>query len=245
MRKSLVLLGKLATRLASALFLALPLVPGCNGCNPEPDGDVIGDVAPDVVQVVCQQDGLYLDGVLVVPSDPMADPSPECESSSIRFEDATRFHACCGEVCCDFDGDRPIGKKEGSPCTSTDECQSGLTCVPSGDQWTCRYGREGDPCDVDHQCGTGLYCNPFGACRKPVDEEGAGCQVSDEQCAWPMSCVCRVSECACYDGTSGDPCESDTCGEGLYCLAPQGGKDAICFEGVAGDPCKYDWQCDN
>jgi len=240
-------LKQLERWLTLAAALAIPALPGCQGCNPEPEEDVRADIEPEIppVQAECLVDGLYVDGVLLVPSDPMLDPAPECESSSMRFEaGGTRFHACCENLCCDFDGGTFVGKGEGEPCISGFDCKAGLSCLTLGGGKQCAYGGDGAPCDSKHLCKEGFYCDYWQQCRPVQTLEGAECETSDEECAWPMACVCGVGGCACYDGSAGDLCESDTCAEGLYCVMPAGVKEGLCHEGVAGDPCYFDWQCD-
>ena len=195
----------------------------------------------------CRAEGLFMDGILMVPSDPMRDPSPECTSSSIQLDGQGGYQACCDDLCCVFTPEEGTGGNGvGLPCSTDDDCDFGLVCnsgvFSSG---TCGYAGEGEPCGNDVFCGQGLYCGASGKCTAPADTEGADCFGSDQGCAWPMRCVCWGLTCQCLDGSKGDSCQSDTCAAGLYCanMGP-GTKPGTCFEGVAGDPCLADWQCD-
>ncbi len=234
-----------ATRLA--IWFLLPLLSGCDGCSPEPEADVVEEIVPDVplIQAECREDGLYIDGQLLVPSNPMVDPSPECADSSFRFTEGNHFHACCNGHCCDFEGEGSSSKEEGEVCASSLQCKSGLSCLPKGHEWRCSYLDVGADCDTFHWCVEGLYCDLWGKCRAVTEEEGGACQGSDQECAWPLACVCVDGDCACYDGSAGDPCESDSCGDGLYCFQYGGAETGTCRDGVAGDPCHADWQCND
>jgi hypothetical protein len=228
-----------------AALLLLVGVQGCEGCTPEPESDVVEDLGPEVIPVLveCLEDGLHIDGVLMVPSNPMVDPSPECVDSSLRFTEEPHFHACCNGHCCDFEGEGSSSKEEGEECLSSLQCKAGLSCLAKGHEWRCAYLVEGDDCDTSHWCLQGLYCDLWGKCRMAATEEGATCNGNDQECAWPMSCVCVAGTCSCLDGSAGDPCDSDSCGDGLYCFAPSGAQAGSCMDGAVGDPCVADWQC--
>lgn len=92
------------------------------------------------------------------------------------------------------------------PCTDDDDCQAGYYCVAGSG--TCHSGEQGTPCDDDDDC------EPLHLCDTTLDEalchlpgsEGDTC-LENLQCAADHYCHEDLQKC--FDGSGGDPCESD------------------------------------
>jgi len=215
---------------------------------------------PDSGKVVCTQSGLILDGMVVVPSNPLVEAWIGCGSVMLHVQ-GSGYEACCDQHCCSWapdSGSQPLAGLGESCAKDGPDCVAGLMCKDSGAAgWLCSHAGPGDPCASGTDCAPGLYCDSNGvcaaqycdsdgACAPRIEEEGKGCvQGPEEPCAWPLRCVCPLSLlCACYDGSVGDPCTSDSCATGNYCNLNSGWEStSTCLDGKEKDPCSQDWQC--
>jgi hypothetical protein len=212
------------------------------------------------VLVECTIEGLWVDGLLMVSSDPTLDVSGACSSSFLDTWGTYSFEACCDDYCCHWDPyeqdvfeQQDLGpgfEVEEGICLNSSHCPEGEGCFKEGQYGVCRNSEEGEPCSSFLYCAAGLYCSTAGICLSQNIDEGAMCTDGDEVCMWPLHCVCGALEgCKCYDGSAGDPCYSETCEFGLYCgeFPLEQGRIAgpgTCLEGAKGDACVADWQCD-
>ena len=194
----------------------------------------------------CLPDGLYHNGVLLVSSDPLDSFSPQCVSSWIHYSPGGGYEACCDDYCCDYnyipDNALPVLSE---PCEPSIGCAFGLSC----DSITqlCQYQSLGQLCSDSQHCAPELVCDTLGKCIEQITIDGTYCTQGSQECAAGLSCICQgeYGQCACYDGSSGDPCTSESCAIGNYCTPdPNLNSQDRCFPGKKGDPCVADWQCD-
>jgi hypothetical protein len=218
------------------------------GCQQEcpPQEDVI------VYQgTICTQEGLTVDGALMVPADPLHYTMSTCGQTSLQLI-GQGYRACCDGECCEWHPDtEDFELSLNAPCADDSDCGFGLLCrtreVEGGEATLCVYGALDEPCDYQHFCDADLYCHPTGhVCKALAPAEGLACDPSVMSCASGMFCVCgsSLAGCYCYDGSEWDPCEQGTCQDGLYCVNPADGAGKPgCHDGTKGDPCSWTVQC--
>ena len=243
-------------RRCTAVFVCLAwlMCQACTSCRDEsaeslPEIDALSAVqlveieAPEPLE--CLEDGLHLEGTLVISADILKTAVTQCESSWIHLDPWGGYEACCGEQCCqwNYDGESGVpGLGEG--CVPYEPCSVGLFCASAVSGYACRYAAAGELCTGTVQCEMGLGCGKGDKCVPLQGEEAQPCGEKTE-CAWPMTCVCLdAASCSCFDGSVGDLCHSASCQSGLYCAANSGPIPMdLCFDGIKGDPCLADWQC--
>jgi len=167
------------------------------------------------------------------------------DGSGLLGEDCWDSDDCTWGLSCMDDSSGPgvcVAPPSHDNCFSSSDCYSGETCWQDGDLGgKCAFGSIGDPCDASHLCSPALYCSvSSGASCVPMAEyEGESCDDGGTpQCPTGMQCICNNTiGCACFDGSEGDPCNSDfTCKKLMNCVMGETG--ARCYDGTKGDPCE-------
>ncbi len=180
-------------------------------------------------------------GLVSTSADDLAGPGEWCRWSGMCGAGLTCFPPPAGSSPCE------LGEVLGP-----DGCEP--TAEGVAESGTCRLGQLGEWCNPSHACEEPMYCNDpeswdGGECRLHVAVEGGGCVPAEiEPCLAPMQCACpNPSDCKCWDGSIGDPCNEGTCKEGLSCQAGTTGIKAkpTCVDGVAGDSCSLPNTCNS
>ena len=232
--------------IVGAVMVVILLQSGCKEeCDCPPQELYVG--------YICMEEGMSLDGELLVVADPLHHAESVCEDSTLAVI-GKGYRACCDEICCEWHPDDPdYPAHVNGPCETDEDCGFGLMCreepAPEDQEpiKLCRYGSTGEPCDYSHFCSDGHYCHPqMHVCEAPSYVEGVVCDPSAPSCGLPLKCVCVSSGkgCYCYDGTDNDPCQLGTCEAGLYCAYMD--DDAVentCADGSKGAACSWNVQC--
>jgi hypothetical protein len=135
----------------------------------------------------------------------------DCEANFICVDIECGYSGTCvdtGNICLP-----PTGRSDGEYCQEDSECASNL-CVTGGGTGVCADGEEGNPCASnisDQQCLDHLKCES-NVCTAKV--EGDSCESLNDTCStgppYSLFCVDSYGFNECYDGSTGDPCGSDS-----------------------------------
>ncbi|MFT7625572.1 MAG: hypothetical protein ACI9WU_004763, partial [Myxococcota bacterium] len=210
---------------ATGLCTATTAAPGsdCQDGNPCTVGDVCGasscdpgqNFCPCTVDADCPDDGNACNGTLVC-----GDSGCETLAGSAVDCDGSDDTVCMANVCvsdtgaCHVQPKTGAGCDDGEPCTFSDGCDEGGTCV--GAPQIC----DDDSVCTDDACiqGTCVFTPNNGACN-----DGDGC-TTDDVCAGH---ICQGQAAVCDDGNA---CTADSCQNHVCHFTPFGG---ICDDGNA------------
>ena len=164
---------------------------------------------------------------------------------------------CAGGAHCDetlaCPGSCVASLGEGDTCTSSNECDSGLACMP---ERVCGAPlATGEPCDSGAQCETG-YCNDFEEGRRCAEAPRPFSKLEGEPCELPLDCgenlycpdIYEEAPTCTPAGNLGDPCVNvvfgSSCTRGGYCALDSDPVHGVCVERVAlGETCTVSEEC--
>lgn len=147
---------------------------------------------------------------------------------------------CDENTYCHWDTETCQARKAASaPCDYSEECSSGLLCLPG----TCELPRqEGEPC-LNGQCGRmGLTCDPTSTLCVLVQKAGEICNPDIDLCGTSLSCNSSTHTCT-NAPNIGAPCVGQCSGYQVYC-AYEDAYEGTCEQRKAnGSSCTWSDEC--
>lgn len=217
-------------------------------CNePESDDDeACTPPPPPADETPCDLDKLF-SGLL--------DEGAECTSVGFSLECAEGL-ICSPGLGLGVEGRCVAARKQGQPCFSTLECDTGLSCTeldgtcqrPRDEGEVCVFADRNDPAPDPATlllgCRADLSCDPVTSTCVAACQPGAQCVV-DEQCDEEQELSCIVGRCGLPRG-EGLPClDNDDCETPLTCtFDPLDPSQTVCSKGKGeGAACSFHEEC--